>query len=450
MDVNVGTSEIGTIEERIMERMAYTALLNWKKDPYRKPLVLEGARQVGKTWLLKEFGRREYEELCYVNCDNNPQITDLFRDYDIDRIIRNLSAITNVRILPGKTLIVLDEIQELPKGLTALKYFEEEAPQYHIAVAGSLLGMEIHEGTGFPVGKVDEISLYPMNFTEFLKALGKDILVQNMERTAPDKWSELSGMREVFTELLRQYYYVGGMPEVVRSYIERQDLQAVRKIQSSILGAYRRDFSKHAPVSEVPKINMVWDSIPSQLARENKKFTYSAVKKGGRAKEFENAILWLMDAGLIYKVDRVKKLSKPLTFYKDQSAFKLFLSDLGLLGAMSEVSAADVLVRDQAFTEYKGAFTEQYVAQQLISEGLTPCYYAKENSTLELDFVIQKEKVYPIEVKASTNVKSKSLRTVVMEHSGMTGWRFSMSDYKDQGWLVNVPLYLVNQWIREA
>lgn len=432
-----------------MERMAYNYLIEWKNNPDRKPLVLEGARQVGKTWLLQEFGKREYRNLAYVNCDNNPLIVDLFNDFDIQRIIRNLSAITEIRITPGDTLIVLDEIQEVPKGLTALKYFQEEAPEYHIAVAGSLLGMEIHEGTGFPVGKVDEIKLYPLNFTEFIKALGKDVLVENMERKSPDKWSELSLMRNTFIELLRQYYYVGGMPEAVRAYATNQDLKAVRRIQNGILNGYRRDFSKHAPASDIPKINLVWDSIASQLAKENKKFIYGAIKKGGRAREFENAIQWLLDAGLIYKIPRVKKLTRPLDFYEDTGAFKLFMSDLGLLGARADAPAKDILVGNKGFIEYKGAFTEQYVAQQLITGGIRPYYYTNDNSTMEIDFVVQTEGVHPIEAKAEENVKAKSLRTVTDANEGMVGWRFSMNDYIDQGWVINVPLYLIDQWIED-
>ncbi|MBR1523965.1 MAG: ATP-binding protein [Lachnospiraceae bacterium] len=430
-----------------MERSAYSRLCEWKNKNDRKPLILNGARQVGKTWLLKEFGRREYEDLAYINCDDTPEMKSAFSDYDTARLIRVFSALSGVSIKPQNTLLVLDEIQEIPDGLTSLKYFCENAPEYHIAVAGSLLGIGIHEGTGFPVGKVDEINLYPMTFAEFINALGKRELAKQMTE---HRWSELSTLSHTFIELLRQYYYVGGMPAVVDSFSRKQDIQEVRVLQKQILTDYRRDFSKHIPKDILPKVNLVWDSIPSQLAKENKKFIYSAVKKGARAKDFENAIQWLADAGLVIKVSRIRKIEKPLKFYEDFDAFKLFLLDMGLMGAMTEVSPKDVLVNNKAFSEYKGAFTEQYVLQELSTLENNIYYYSKDSSTLEVDFVIQKNEVYPIEVKAEENVRSKSLRVIYESNNSLRPCRFSMNDYREQEWMVNVPLYLAREWIKTA
>lgn len=428
-----------------MERTAYYTLNEWKNKLGRKPLILNGARQVGKTWLLKVFGQREYQNVAYINCDRTAEMKTAFSDFNTERLIRVFSALSNTVIEPGNTLIILDEIQETPLGLTALKYFCEEAPEYHIVVAGSLLGIGLHEGTGFPVGKVDEITLHPMSFEEFLMAMGKDIIVSQLKE---HRWTELSSYSSTLIELLRQYYYVGGMPEVVQSYIEKQDLQEVRMIQDQILADYRRDFSKHVPTKVIPKVNMVWDSIPAQLAKENKKFIYGSLKKGARAKEFENAIQWLIDAGLVHKVMRVSKVERPLKFYEDNGAFKLFCLDLGLLGAMSDVPAKDVIVKDTAFEEYKGAFTEQYVLQQIVAQDIKAYYYSKENSSLELDFIIQKSNVHPIEVKAEENLRSKSLSTIYSENNDLKPWRFSMASFKQQDWMVNVPLYLIHEWIR--
>ena len=429
-----------------MDRTIYRKLLEWKNDFNRKPLILFGARQVGKTWLLKEFGKNEYENLAYINCDNNKTIENAFEDYDTERIIRALAAFTKKKIEPGKTLIFLDEIQEIPKALTSLKYFQEDAPEYHIVVAGSLLGIKVHEGTGFPVGKVDEIELYPMSFREFMLAMGEEELCKYMDDYS---CKDISILRGKLTELLRQYYYVGGMPEIVEAYSKKKDINKVRTMQKKILADYKADFSKHVPDDLLPKVNLVWDSIPSQLAKENKKFIYGAIKKGARAKEYENAIQWLLDAGLVHKVNRVSKIEMPLKFYEDRAAFKLFMVDLGLMGALADASASDVLIGDNGFKEYKGAFTEQFVAQTLITEGIEPCYYTKESSRLEVDFVVQHDKVYPIEVKAEENLKSKSLKTVVNGNDDLFGWRFSMSDYREQEWMVNVPLYEVQEWIRK-
>jgi hypothetical protein len=430
-----------------MERLAYKKLLEWKNNKYRKPLILNGARQVGKTWLLKEFGEKEYDSVAYINCDETKDLQAVFSDFNTDRLIRAFSAISGVAIKPEKTLIILDEIQIIPLGLTALKYFCENAPKYHIAAAGSLLGIGLHEGTGFPVGKVDKINLYPLCFKEFLLALHKQ---QITCATQSHKWDELSSVSSVLIDLLRQYYYVGGMPAVVKAYATNNDIFEVRKIQNQILSDYKLDFSKHVPKDILLKVNMVWDSIPAQLAKENKKFIYSKIKKGARAKEFENAIQWLVDAGLVYKVLRVSKVEKPLKFYEDFDSFKLFTLDLGLLGAITEVDAKDILVNNSAFTEYKGAFTEQYVFQELQVLEKKVYYYSKEHSELELDFVIQNYNVYPIEVKAEVNLKAKSLRTIYSENNKLKPVRFSMADYKEQDWMVNVPLYLAAEWIEHA
>lgn len=425
-----------------MNRLLYADLIAWKNFPDRKPLILEGARQVGKTWLLKEFGSKEYENFIYINCDNNPQIADLFYDYDIDRILRAVSAYSNQKIEKHKTFIFFDEIQEIKNALHSLKYFCEQAPEYHIAMAGSLLGIKLHEGTSFPVGKVQTLRLYPMNFTEFLMAMGKDALVEILNSK---NWAEICSFRTQFIELLRQYYFTGGMPAVVQEYVSSGDLQKVRSLQNEILSNYANDISKHAPVKDVPKINLVWNAIPSQLAKENKKFVYGAIKKGARAAEYENAIQWLCNAGLVTKVSRVKKASMPLKFYEDFSAFKLFVLDCGLFGAMSGTPAKDILIGSNIFSEYKGAFTEQFVAQQFFAaEGVAPYYFINENSTLELDFVIQTEdKVIPIEVKAEENLRSKSLSSFLEKNPELHGLRFSMADYREQERFTNIPLYAI-------
>ena len=429
-----------------MERTVYQELIDWKNKKNRKPLILRGARQVGKTWLLKEFGSNEFESFVYINCDETPEMKNVFSDFDTVRLIRAFSSLSGVEIQPQKTLIVLDEVQQVPLALTSLKYFCENAPEYYIAVAGSLLGIGLHEGTGFPVGKVDEINLYPLSFEEFCLALGRKILVEQVKE---HRWKELSSLSYTFIELLRQYYYVGGMPAVVKEYCENQNLKAVRDIQNQILANYKMDFSKHVPKEILPKVNLVWVAIPSQLAKENKKFVYSAIKTGGRAKEFENAIQWLIDAGLVYKVMHVTKIEKPLKFYEDFGAFKLFVVDLGLLGAMVQVSPKDVLVNNNAFTEYKGSFTEQYVLQEMITLNKNIYYYSKENSSLEIDFVFQKDEVYPIEVKAEENLRAKSLKVVYDSNPNLKPCRFSMADYREQDWLTNVPLYLAKEWLKE-
>lgn len=425
-----------------MERSIYSSLKKWKESSTRKPLILQGARQVGKTYILKEFGAREYSEVVYINCDDNNDMQNMFVDYDVDRIIRSLSAISGISIKPSTTLLILDEIQEVERGLASLKYFCEKAPEYHVAVAGSLLGITLHEGTSFPVGKVDMLYMYPMDFEEFLLAMGKEQLVELLRNNS---WAALTPLRGMLTELLRQYYFVGGMPEAVKAYVERGDIWEVRSIHSKIIDAYRNDMSKHVPKQQVQRINMVWNSIPSQLARDNKKFIYGALRKGARANDFEIAIQWLVDSGLVHKVHRISKPVVPLKFYEDMVSFKLFLLDCGLLGALSEKPPEQILIGDNVFEEYKGAFTENYVLQQLKSLPSTfVYYYSNDNSTLEIDFVVQHEAhVIPIEVKAEENLRAKSLRQFVTDNSGLHGVRFSMSDYREQDWLTNVPLWAV-------
>ena len=425
-----------------MERSIYSNLKKWKESLTRKPLILQGARQVGKTYILKEFGAREYSEVVYINCDDNNDMQNMFVDYDVDRIIRSLCAISGVSIKPSTTLLILDEIQEVERGLASLKYFCEKAPEYHVAVAGSLLGITLHEGTSFPVGKVDMLYMYPMDFEEFLLAMGKEQLVELLRSNS---WAALTPLRGMLTELLRQYYFVGGMPEAVKAYVERGDIWEVRSIHSKIIDAYRNDMSKHAPKQQVQRINMVWNSIPSQLARDNKKFIYGALRKGARANDFEIAIQWLVDSGLVHKVHRISKPVVPLKFYEDMSSFKLFLLDCGLLGALSETPPEQILIGDNVFEEYKGAFTENYVLQQLKSLPRTfVYYYSNDNSTLEIDFVVQHDThIIPIEVKAEENLRAKSLRQFVTDNPGLHGVRFSMSDYREQDWLTNVPLWAV-------
>lgn len=425
-----------------MERSIYSSLKKWKESPTRKPLILQGARQVGKTYILKEFGAREYSEVVYINCDDNNDMQNMFVDYDVDRIIRSMSAISGISIKPSTTLLILDEIQEVERGLASLKYFCEKAPEYHVAVAGSLLGITLHEGTSFPVGKVDMLYMYPMDFEEFLLAMGKEQLVELLRNNS---WATLTPLRGMLTELLRQYYFVGGMPEAVKAYVERGDIWEVRSIHSKIIDAYRNDMSKHVPKQQVQRINMVWNSVPSQLARDNKKFIYGALRKGARANDFEIAIQWLVDSGLVHKVHRISKPVVPLKFYEDMASFKLFLLDCGLLGALSETPPEQILIGDNVFEEYKGAFTENYVLQQLKSLPRTfVYYYSNDNSTLEIDFVVQHEAhVIPIEVKAEENLRAKSLRQFVTDNSGLHGVRFSMSDYREQDWLTNVPLWAV-------
>lgn len=424
-----------------MERKAIKQLEDWKRREDRKPLIITGARQVGKTWLMKEFGAANYKQVAYVNFESNQQMRSLFEaDFSIDRILLAIEAVTGVKPQAEDTLIIFDEIQEAPKGLTVLKYFCENAPQYHLMAAGSLLGIALHQGTSFPVGKVDFVDMYPMTFREFLQALNEEKLLKLLDNK---DWQLISMFKAQLINLLRQYYYVGGMPEVVLSYINTHDLNRVRVLQKAILNAYEQDFSKHAPASEVPCIRMVWNSIPSQLAKENKKFIYGLMKEGARAREFEQAISWLVDCGLVYKIHRIKKAAMPLKIYEDLSVFKLYMLDCGLLGALVEAPAADMLVENSIFSEFKGMFTEQYVLQQLIvCPEVSVYYWSSERSDGELDFVCQlPDKISPIEVKAEENLHAKSLRSFISRYPDLKGIRFSMSDYREESWMTNVPLY---------
>lgn len=425
-----------------MKREAIAQLYSWKENPDRKPLIIRGARQVGKTWLMKEFAAEAYPQYAYINFEDNEIAKNIFeKDFDIERILLALQLVSNVTITTN-TLILFDEIQEAPRGVTSLKYFQEKAPQYHIIAAGSLLGIAMHQNSSFPVGKVEFMDLYPLSFPEFLDAMGE----QKFTRLLQQKdWEMAALFHTKLQEYLRQYFYIGGMPEVVSSFIINKDFSKVRQLQQNILESYDRDFSKHAPISEVPRIRMVWKSIPSQLSKENKKFIYGLLKEGARAKEFELAIEWLKDAGLIYKVNRTKKGELPLIAYEDFSAFKLFVADTGLLCAMSNLPAQVLLDGNTLFTDYKGALTEQYVLQQLKSiKDLSVYYWSAENSRGEIDFLLQYEaKIIPIEVKAEENLQSKSLRAFIDKHSGLHGIRFSMSNYREQDWVTNYPLCAV-------
>lgn len=427
-----------------MKRDIYQQLVDWKNSPARKPLMLYGARQVGKTYILKELGRREFENLVYINCYKNPQVEAIFaQDVDIKRIVRDLGALAGSPILPEKSLLFLDEVQEVPDVVAALKYFCEDARSLCVAAAGSLLGVMNMEGIAFPTGKVDILEMYPMTFHEFLEAMGQELKVELLKD--PKARTSVNALASGYTELLRQYYYVGGMPEAVKEYIDSGDLQRVRKIQKDILTAYDSDIAKHAGKDAV-KARMVFESIPSQLARENKKFIYGAVRPGARASRFEDAIQWLVDARIVYKVCRATKAAQPLKFYLDLDVFKLFFIDVGLLGAAVNTEGSQVLIGNSIFSEYKGAFTENYVLSQLKTlQGGELAYYAKEGSSLEIDFLFQyRSQLIPIEVKAEENVKSKSFRqflTVDHADSGMKGIRFLMKGFQDQGWMENHPLF---------
>lgn len=428
-----------------MYRNIIEKLKLWKDKERRKPLILAGARQVGKTYILKKFGEQEFANVAYINCDDNELAKDLFvQDYDMRRIILAIGAITQQSIEAGKTLIILDEIQESPRGLSVLKYFYENAPQYHVAVAGSLLGITMHKGESFPVGKVDILHIHPMTFDEFLLAKGKSQMVDILRSK---DWITIKLLRNEFIKALREYYFVGGMPESVNEFVETNDAMKVRDIQNNILYTYQKDISKHVPASESNRINMVWRSMPSQLVKENKKFIYGVARPGGRAKDFEVAIQWLIDAGLVYKAERILQPKMPLKFYADISNFKLFLLDCGLLGAMSETPPESLLVAENGMEESKGAFTENYVMSQLVSTCSTSVFYFSNDAKLEIDFLIQHgSEIVPIEAKAEENLRSKSLSTFVANHPGLHGLRFSMSDYREQDWMTNVPLYAISTY----
>ena len=427
-----------------MERLLIHQLLKWKESTHRKPLVLEGARQVGKTWLLREFGKKHFKDVCYINFEQKDRLESIFAgDLSPQFIIEQLSIYHGKPIKPQTTLIVFDEVQEMPRALTSLKYFCEEAPEYAICCAGSLLGIALHEGTSFPVGKTDFLHLYPLTFKEFLLANGEQMLVDYIQQGNRN----VKAFEPRLIDYLKRYMIVGGMPAVVNEWLDTKDFTKVEKIQKQLIAAYQKDFSKHAPHQMVEKIRYVWNSITSQLAKENKKFVYGAVKKSARAADFEMAIQWLIDAGLAYKVPRVNAPRLPLKFYEDISVFKLFMLDVGLMGAMAETTADSVVVGDNIFSEYKGAFTKLYVFTQLKALGYSLYYHAVDNSTIEIDFLTQRDnQVIPIEVKAEVNVKAKSLRTFISNNPELKGIRFSMLPYKEQDWMTNIPLYACMAW----
>lgn len=426
-----------------MYRTAIEKLYRWKNGKRRKPLIIEGARQVGKTWLMKEFGREAYDDTVYINFDSNSRMAQLFAsDLDTDRLVMGLELYAGRKIEAEQTLLIFDEVQEVPRALSALKYFYENAPQYHIVCAGSQLGIALHEGTSFPVGKVDFLSLYPLSFQEFLMAAAGARFAELLET---QDYPMINSFKSMYIDLLKQYYFVGGMPEAVQSFVEEKDFNEVRDIQRRILEAYEQDFSKHAPAGMVPRIRMVWNSIPSQLAKENKKFIYGLMREGGRAKEYEAAIMWLCDCGLVHRVSRVNAGSIPLKAYEDLKAFKLFLLDVGLLGCMTGLHQQTLLDGSHLFTEFKGALTEQYVCQQLKTvEDLGVYYYTNDRGSCEVDFIVDTGRyVVPVEVKAEVNRKAKSLRTYREKYSPEISVRASMADYKREEWLINLPLYAV-------
>ena len=426
-----------------MYREKIEELKKWKQSPTRKPLIIRGARQVGKTWLMKEFGEKYYDKYAYINFDDNTRMNKLFEeDFDLDRIIQGLKIESGVNIEPENTLIILDEIQETPKALKALKYFCENAREYHIISAGSLLGVAIHEGTSFPVGKVDFLDLKPLSFFEFLYAIGEKQLLELLKNNDFDM---INVFNTKLKDYLKLYYYVGGMPEVVSSYIEYKDLSQVRVIQKRLLEAYEQDFSKHAPSSIVPRIRQLWNNIPTQLAKENKKFIYGLIKKGARAREYEIALSWLIDCGLIYQVNRVNNCKVPLSAYQDFSAFKLYLLDVGLLSAMAGLDSKTLLEGNEIFEEFKGSLTEQYVLCQLKEcTDLSVYYWTSDSGIAEIDFITQiGGNNVPIEVKASENLQAKSLKTFVEKYKTKINIRTSMSNYKKEEWLINIPLYSI-------
>jgi predicted AAA+ superfamily ATPase len=426
-----------------MKRTELEHLKSWKGSNSRKPLIIRGARQTGKTWLMKEFGRTEYKEVAYVNLESNTTLRDLFTlDFDIKRIILAIQIETSITIEPGNTLLILDEIQEAPGALTSLKYFQENAPEYHVIAAGSLLGVALNRSTSFPVGKVEFLDLYPLSFTEFLEALNERPLVDLLKST---DWPLITGFKARYIERLKQYYYIGGMPEAVLSFSRNTNFADVREIQKRILIAYEQDFSKHAPIEIVPRIRMLWNSIPAQLAKENRKFIYGVIRQGARAKDFELAMSWLIDCGLIHKVNNVTKPAIPLKAYEDFGAFKLFLVDVGLLSAMTDLDIRSLLAGNDMFEEFKGALTEQFVLQQLLNLKEVGIYYwSPENARAEIDFLLQiNGKIVPLEVKAAENLRARSLRVYHQKYEPATSLRTSLSDYRKEDWMINMPLYTI-------
>ncbi|MFA5816700.1 MAG: ATP-binding protein [Bacteroidales bacterium] len=428
-----------------MRRTKLTDLIAWKNSASRKPLIIRGARQVGKTWLMKEFGNTQYGQTIYVNFEKNKRLKALFSDdFDIKRVIVALQAESGLTIHAENTLLIFDEIQAVPAAITALKYFQEDANEYHILAAGSLLGVALHSNISFPVGKVAFMDLHPLTFLEFLDAIGENALTEMLHSS---DWKLITAYKSKYIERLRQYYYVGGMPEAVLKFSENQNFKEVRDIQKQILNAYDQDFSKHAPVEIVPRIRMIWNSIPAQLAKENRKFIYGIIKEGSHAKDYEIALSWLIDCGQVHKVCRATKPAIPLKAYEDRSAFKLFLVDIGLLTAMGDIDAKTLLEGNALFSEFKGALTEQYVFQQLNNPDEFVIYYwSAERSTAEVDFIAQYNGlVVPIEVKAEENLQAKSLKVYREKFSPKVSIRTSMSDFRKQDWLTNLPLYAISE-----
>jgi len=428
-----------------MKRAEIEALIKWKDSENRKPLIIRGARQVGKTWLMKSFGKAQYEESAYVNFESNKMLAQIFADdFNIQRIITALQIETGLIIKPCTTLIILDEIQEAPGALTSLKYFQENAPEYHVISAGSLLGVALSGHTSFPVGKVDFLDLYPLSFIEFLGALNQQPLIDLLKSR---DWALIKSFKLKYIQLLKQYYFVGGMPEGVLSFTKNGDFDEVREIQKRILSSYEQDFSKHAPNEIVPRIRMLWNSMPAQLAKENKKFIYGIIKQGARAKDYELALSWLIDCGLLHKVSRTAKPAMPLKAYEDFNAFKLFVVDVGLLGAMVDMDVKTLLEGNNVFEEFKGALTEQFVLQQLMTiNGVTTYYWSAESATAEIDFLLQYAgQIIPVEVKAEENLKAKSLKVFCQKYNPTTAIRTSMSDYRKEDWFTNLPLYAISE-----
>ena len=424
-----------------MYRTAMENLLIWKRKKNKKPLIIRGARQVGKTWLMKEFGKTAYKETVYISFDNNSRMQTLFDgDLNVERIITGLELYAAHKIDAENTLLIFDEIQEVPKALTSLKYFNENAPQYQIVCAGSMLGVALHQGTSFPVGKVEFLDLYPLSFFEFMQAMGKEQYVKLLQNS---DFEMATTFKQEYVDLLKHYYYVGGMPEVVLNFSENKDFNEAREIQQRILSAYEQDFSKHAPNEVVPRIRMLWNSIPAQLAKENKKFIYGLIKEGARAKEYELAMLWLTDCGLVHKVQRVIKPNLPLKAYEDLKAFKLFLVDIGLLSCMTGLRQQTLLDGNDLFKEFKGALTEQYVLQQLKTlKDVQTYYWTAERGMAEVDFIIDNgSDIIPIEVKAEANLQAKSLKVYREKFQPKLSIRTSMADYKKEDWLLNLPLW---------
>ncbi|MDR1156963.1 MAG: ATP-binding protein [Oscillospiraceae bacterium] len=426
-----------------MYRTAMEYLKAWKAKRRRKPLIIRGARQVGKTWLMREFGAAYYDKVVYINFDNNERMKNLFEgSLEIDRLTTGLELYAGHKIDAENTLLIFDEVQEVPRALTSLKYFDEDAPQYQIVCAGSMLGVALHKGTSFPVGKVEFLDLCPLSFFEFMAAMGKEQFAALLQK---GDFEMAVTFKQDYIDLLKHYYYVGGMPEVVLSFCENRDFNEVREIQQRILAAYEQDFSKHAPNEVVPHIRMLWSSIPAQLTRENKKFMYGLVKEGARAKEYELALLWLTDCGLVHKVHRVTAPHLPLKAYEDLKAFKLFLVDVGLLSCLVGLRQGVLLDGNKLFREFKGALTEQYVLQQLKTlKGIQTHYWTAEHGTAEVDFVVDTGSVIiPIEVKAEVNLQAKSLKAYREKFNPTVSIRTSMADYKQDDWLLNLPLWAV-------